>query len=395
MDPAVLDAPRFTQRASPSVGATCSVEALDAFPGQASDAALLDGHGEELDAGLRGLAADGAVSVTLLVPDDSDVATITRLFSRVRVRPLPRLHPLDDLRVLRTWLGLPPGAPLLRASDVASAGRERMGRAAVDRWVSVAGSVHEPTTWRVPVGTPLGVLAELCGGRTHPRTVPFRTRPLEADSLHASVRPDDALIVFLPHDHFLARNDAMPLGHAIRRITAGCSRCGLCEEICPVSPSGPDAARLADALRWTTDGSGPVPSSDVANCLGCRLCETVCPAELPIGRIAHEIGRRVSTARASDDLRGLRLVPRDAFARRLSIVADATRREDGRDRISRVRFALHQRSGQRVEIVARDGARVWAGEVVAHVPGTRSRIVAPFTGRLRTGKDHLTIRRDA
>ena len=369
------------------------VEALDAFPGQASDAALLDEDAEDLERGLDAWRRRHGSRPTLLIPDDRALAHPAERFACADVRQVPRLHPLDDLSALRSWLDATRDARLVRASEVAAHGKELRGGAATDRWVSVVGAVRSPRTWRVPIGTAVDQLVRLSGGSTREDAVVFRTRPLGSVRRASSVRSDDAVFVVMPGDAPLAVNDSLSWDLAVRRIVAGCSRCSRCDDVCPAQPRV-GARELADALRWGGAGGGPAPRSSIAACIGCRACEAACPSGLPIGRVAHAVAERVRASRDVAESTITRFTPRAAFARRVGVERDAIERADARSHVSRVRFVLGGDASSRLEPLVRSGARVWCGEAVAHGPGTRARIVAPFTGVVRVRETSLTIRRE-
>ena len=330
------------------------VDALDDFPGQASGAAWRS-EGADLVQGAALLArAAGADRAILAVPEDAGSRAVGRTeidaetgAAGVLRLAVPRLHPLGQPDLLTRWLSREPrfdgAAPsdfvVVSAFSAVAAAAAARGRPLRATWITVAGRVRDPGTFRVPLGTPVAALARLAGGCSSPAHPYLVARSaLRAVGSSEGVSGDDGLLLFLPPGHVLVRNDALSLDTLLRRADSVCSRCGLCDASCPSGDVRP--ARLLDALR----APGAVGAADHGGadaCTGCRVCETACPAGLAIGRIARETAVRMS-GRAPEAVpsRRLQLLPRDAMRARLALAPDPTARRDAFDAVRRVRLAL-------------------------------------------------------
>ena len=380
------------------------VDALDDHPGQASAAAWLAEHGEDVAGGARLLArAAGARQSILVVPEGRGAAAGApgAVEPDVLRLAVPRLHPLGQPGMLARWLcrearfdgAAPADFVVVSAFDAAAAAAAARGRPLRATWITVAGRVRNPGTVRVPLGTPVAALARLaggCPGGARPyRVARGQLRPAGSSE---GVTGADGLLLYLPEGHLLVRNDDLPLDALLRRADSACARCGLCDASCPSGDVRP--ARLLDALR-APGGLGGADLGATGACTGCRVCETACPVGLGIGRIARETAARMNRGGRPEApaSRRLRLMPRDAMRFRLGLGPDPTARRDAFDEVRRVRFAL--RGGVTAwRALGRVGDRVWAGDALAIGPGG-ARILAPFAGTVTRAGDSITLRRSA
>jgi Na+-translocating ferredoxin:NAD+ oxidoreductase RnfC subunit len=394
------------ERWTPARARVLVVAALDAFPGQASSRATLDTEIEDVIAGAARLAG-GEAGESVLAVRDPEVEGIRTRFERraeagLSILAVPDLHPLGSPEVLAGWLASCPRFDGARPADfrivgvdtAAAVGAALRGRPRLDRWVTVAGRVRSPGTYQVPLGTTASTLRALSGGGGGASAVSYgvtRGR-LRRIPLSRGLDLSDGLVLFLAPDHPLAANDALAPTAAVRRLAAGCSRCGVCDALCPSYAAGMRVRELVDTIRY--DLGGPGDPGGLGTCIGCRLCETACPAFLPVGRIASEIAERlrggdVAVGRAA----GPRLVPREALRGRLGLGPDPDARRDARHRVRRVRLSLACRTGPAAVPCRRPGERVWRGEPVALTPDGAARVLAPISGTVRGVDGCVTISR--
>jgi Na+-translocating ferredoxin:NAD+ oxidoreductase RnfC subunit len=405
--------PRRLPRTDSREAGPVVVTVVDAAPGQASETALLTECPEDLvaGAGVLGEGCGGApVFIASVGAEEAQAQTLEALVARcgrIATMELPDLYPMGEESALRTWLsatprleGIPAGAFRIFPAWVAvAAGHARRGRVLLDAWVTVAGDVRSPGTFRVPLGTTVATLARMAGGRKSPDAVAFAwsgSRGRAVGTRHG-ISAGEGAMIFLPPDHPLAEGEARSFNSALSRVEAGCSRCFLCNTICPAADAGVRPRSLVDALRWPGRDGGPYPPSASGSCLECRLCDTVCPSAIPVGRLASEVAQRVrSQGVRQRSPSAVRFVPREAFARRLGIGGAVEARTDVRDRIGRVRLSLAQEDGLRVSAVVRTGEDVWKGQVVARGGDGEQevRIHAPFSGRVRALNGSLTLVRE-
>lgn len=104
------------------------------------------------------------------------------------------------------------------------------------RWVTVAGEVPRPATFRVPIGTPFSALLEAAGGAqaAAPRLIsggPMMGALVE--DLEQPVTKTDSLLVVLDQGHPVIRRRTMTLERQIQLTRSACLKCMLCSELCP------------------------------------------------------------------------------------------------------------------------------------------------------------------
>lgn len=383
------------------------IAAFDGFPGDAADHATLSEAPDDVLTGASILAAAAGADRAVVLVAPADALALERRRSSqpdVRVMTAPPLHPLSSPRVLAAWLADHTAFDGATAADFAIHGAGEAvavayaarGRTRLERWVTVAGAVRSPGTFLVPQGTTVSTLLRLAGGRSTEAAQPWQAgrEGLAPAALSHGIRPHDSAVLALSGDASLARNAALSMTDALRRINSVCTRCSLCDHACPVGldPSSGFRGPLAglDSVRWGSVTDGPALPRGLAQCVDCRICDTVCPTGLPVGRVAGELARQLRRGGAEPrDVRSPRLIPAEAMRRRLGLGPTPSASRDARPEVGRVRLAV-----SRTSLLRKPGELVWRGDVLARPAGDGGRVLAPITGRLRWSDGVVTIRRD-
>ena len=114
----------------------------------------------------------------------------------------------------------------------------RSGAPVTDKYVTVGGSVNEPVTLKVPVGTAMEVLIAAAGGTTQESSfiVGGPCMGIVEDDLKNPVTKTTSGLLALPKGHRLFEKKSPNM--SIQRIKAVCCQCTMCTQMCPRNALG-------------------------------------------------------------------------------------------------------------------------------------------------------------
>jgi len=155
-----------------------------------------------------------------------------------------------------------------------------------EKFITIAGGVHNPMTLKVPIGTPVGDLLTLAGGLTFTGDIAM----LDGGAMMGRLITDLATpvtklsggYIVLPVEHVLIRrrNQSIPevkkIGHS------ACDQCSYCTEFCPRYLLGYEIEphKVMRSLGFAGE-RGDFWSRFAVNCCECNLCSLfACPEDL-------------------------------------------------------------------------------------------------------------------
>jgi len=260
-----------------------------------------------LAAAMRLVGAErGYVGIKEKYQDVIDVLR-PKLPAGIRIAPLQDAYPAgDEFILVYDVLGrvVPPGGIPLHvqavvmnvetAYNVAAAAR----RPVTEKFVSVAGSVANPVTLRVPVGIALAECVAAAGGSTArgPNYIVggVMMGRLEEDH-NALVDKTTGAVIVLPGDHFVVRRYRRQWNAMVRIGRSACDQCSFCTELCPRYLLGHpiEPHRAMRSLQFNLVGEGNVRGA--AYCCECNLCSMwSCPEDLDPKSVCTENKRRLA-----------------------------------------------------------------------------------------------------
>ena len=230
------------------------------------------------------------------------VAAIQRVLpGNMRVAPLPDVYPSgDEFILVYLTLGrvIAPGAIPLSvgavvmnvetAFNLANVGETPV----VDKFVSIAGAVANPSTVRVPLGTSLAEALQLAGGATIPEpayVVGGAMMGRLVDSLETPVTKTTGGVIVLPRDHFIVQRKSWDWNKTMRIGRAACDQCSRCTELCPRYMLGHpiEPHRAMRSLGFNSSQEADVLGTQF--CSECNLCSYCsCPEGLDPRGVNHE-----------------------------------------------------------------------------------------------------------
>jgi Na+-translocating ferredoxin:NAD+ oxidoreductase RnfC subunit len=270
-----------------------------------------------------------------------------------------------------------------------------------DKFVSVAGAVHEPKSFWVPVGTPFRELLARAGG-AKPADFGLFVSGLMMGwltfDLDDVVTKTTAGLIVLPRDHHLvARRERSPQQmHHIGK--SACDQCSYCTEFCPRYLLGYEVMphKVMRSLGFTLTGSQNW-NQWAELCCACGLCTLyACPEDL-YPKEACDQGKQDRRAAGLKfvqqkpvqvhPMKEYRRVPLSILRKRLKVEEyEAETPFERRDcRPAAVRVKLRQHAGAPAKPVVREKTRVSKGQAIARVDATElgAGIHASIDGRVR------------
>lgn len=161
----------------------------------------------------------------------------------------------------------------------------RLGKAVTEKYVTIAGAVRQPKTLCVPVGTPLSLLIEACGGTLHERYRVIDGGPMMGkllDSNETWVKKQSKGYIILPEDAALIRSKSKDMNRMLKEAKTSCCHCNLCTEVCPRNLLGHNIhpAKLMRVASYGTLGEKHASLDEAYLCCECGLCEIACVMNL-------------------------------------------------------------------------------------------------------------------
>ncbi len=277
------------------------------------------------------------------------------------------------------------------------------------KYLTVAGAVQRPATFRAPVGMPLAELVEAAGG---PTAGEFAILVGGAMMGRLAASPNEPLtktaggLLVLPRRHRLIERYSLDWFQVNKIGKSACDQCGFCTELCPRfllgHPIEPHKAMRALGFTQETD----VLIAGTLACCECNLCSLYsCPEDLDPKnvcvydkKVVRDKGLRWAGDPATVQPHGLfpfRRVPvrrlklklgLDGFVDKGPLAAEALH-------TGRVVLPLQQHLGAPCTPVVRPGDRVREGDLVAAPPeGTLgANIHASIGGTVRSTDGSVVI----
>jgi len=381
-----------------------------------SDQMLMSHYPEELMEGLKLLTKTTGASQGILALKEKYQPAIEALSPLVEKERDIKLHLLGDyypagdevVLVYETTGrrvpegGIPPGvgAMVNNVETLINISRAVKGEVVTDKFLTVAGEVHQPKIIRVPIGTKVKEVIEWAGGVKIEEWAVIAGGPNmgELTTPSAPVNKTTNGILVLPSDHPLVTRRKMGLSISLKRAKAACCYCSYCSELCPRYLLGHHLFphKIMRSINLGIDEHLEVITSAFL-CSECGLCESyACPMELSPRLIAREIKSLLSKRGiTSPHLRNSflrereweeRKVPIDRLIARLGIRGYDLKLPVDLNSFSpsEVVVRLDQHTGSPSIAVVKRGDRVKRGELIADIPKGRlgAKYHAPITGRV-------------
>jgi Na+-translocating ferredoxin:NAD+ oxidoreductase RnfC subunit len=313
--------------------------------------------------------------------------------SNLRVYPLENFYPAgDEQQIVYEVTGkvvptggipLDVGAVVSNVSTLAHIADALDGKPVTERLVTVTGEVEHPTTFRVPLGTPLGALISAAGG---PADIEGYTLIVGGPAtgklcrnLSEPVLKTTGGVIVLKSDHPLIRQKSGSDEVDMKLAKAVCCQCSLCTQICPRNALGL-GVEPHKAMRAASMGQGKLlgEPNGVFSCCDCGLCTYyACNFGLRPSRMMTRFKQELSAAglKPVKQVKGnvtpnFVKVPTGRLIARMGLSAydvDAPFEERGL-RVAVVRLPLRMHLGAPSVPVVKPGETVKKSQLIADIP---------------------------
>jgi Na+-translocating ferredoxin:NAD+ oxidoreductase RnfC subunit len=284
-------------------------------------------------------------------------------------------------------------------------------QAVVSKFLTVAGAVRKPATFRVPIGTSFKDVITAAGGAKTSDFAVFvgglMMGQLEFD-LTRTVSKTTAGFIVLPRDHALVRRKSLPEKTMHRIGKSACDQCTYCTEFCPRYLLGYDVQphKVMRSLGFTKTGEG-YWNQFAALCCACGLCTLYACPEALFPKEACDKGKQEMKAQGITWSGKMDVKPHAMYEGRRTPLKLLMKRlaveefdvpahfADVALKPPVVKLALTQHVGAAAEPLVRVGEMVHAGQCIGEIPQGKlgSRIHASIDGRVTAVDAFIEITR--
>lgn len=341
-------------------------------------------------------------------------------YENIKIFELGNFYPAGDEQVLvyevtgsivnEGGIPLNVGAVVVNVETLLNISNALKGQPVTEKYVTVAGWVKYPSTFKVPVGTGYNFLIEEVGGPLGESFSIIDGGPMMGkitDDLNQPVIKTTKGIIVLPADHPLVLKKKQKIQTSIKLAKSVCCQCRLCTDICPRYLLG-HSIEPHKIMRTVSNSVNDVESLTQAFlCSECGLCEAyACIMDLSpkkVNQMLKEIFKnnniknphRKKPEKVYDE-RSFRYVPADRLTARLGLSefdakSPLIKKEIKPDKVV---LPLCQHIGAPARPVVRTGDLVKKGDLLADIPdgAMGARIHASISGEVRVFEDSILIK---
>ncbi len=254
------------------------------------------------------------------------------------------------------------------------------GTPVTHKFVTVAGEVNKPQTYRVPIGTSFERLIEMSGGIKRRDIRIINGGPMTGflATKYDVVKKNTNGILILPEDNPVVIKKSQNTNISVLRAKSTCCQCRMCTDLCPRNLLG-QPIRPNEFMKAVATGKTPdIPVLvDAMYCVSCGICEMyACNQGLSPRSLIAEFkanmrknGVRVTPVETPEPVkpqREYRKVPMSRLKERLGLTAydiDAPMVSESAD-CDTYKIMLSQHIGTPSELAVKVGDKVRAGDII-------------------------------
>lgn len=259
------------------------------------------------------------------------------------------------------------------------------GKPVTERFVTIAGSVHQPQVVNVPIGTPYEELIRLAGGTMNPDDVLFDGGPMMGTMItfpEQGIAKTTSGVIALPADHFIVQMKQTTISQMIKKSKAACCQCFRCSDLCPRNLLGHQL--YPHMTMRTIDYNLAEPTQHITSaflCSQCGVCELIaCDFMLLSPRRIYAEYKKLLLARGIKNPHhrsGFDVIPEIQYRKvSLPVVIKKLNLSPylkptpyrGYQKVNCVRIALKRHSGAPAQPQVVPGEKVKRGDVIAASP---------------------------
>ena len=314
-------------------------------------------------------------------------------FPKISIKTLGNYYPMGDEQVLvyeATGRIVPEGGIPLNCGVVVVNVESLLNMAyaledipVTEKFVTIAGAVKNPKTFKVPVGVSLLELINEAGGPTVKNPVMINGGPMMGkveQNLSLPVTKTSKGVIILNDDHSLVVSKTRSIKEMMRIGRTACCHCMLCTDLCPRYLIGhklhPDKLMRLASYNSTCEKDEAATAAFL--CCECAMCEIACIMSLQPWKLNQELKKRLSAAGIKNPhktkpdqvnpFREYRQYPIPKLIQKLGL-AEFEHQEaplaDYQKPVKEVRLLLKQHLGAPSKAVVAQGDKVEKGDLVA------------------------------
>ncbi len=343
-------------------------------------------------------------------------------FVHIKVSPLPEVYPAGDEIILiyeATGKVVKPGKlPISEGIIVFNVETILNTYFAIKnntpvtyKYVTVAGEVKNPATYKVPLGVTFKTLVDLAGGETAEECEYLSGGAMTgtlAKKNDVVTKTTNAVLV-MPKNHPVIMKRKANTKINIYRAMSACCQCRMCTDMCTRNllghPIEPHSFMRAVSKGMTSDLTAML---DTAYCSQCRVCEMyacqqgLSPASL-IATFRNEIRARGIVPENEPKFTGVhehrkyRTIPMERLISRLGIgeydkEAPITEVPKGfEEKCKTLKIMLRQHIGQPAKTLVKKGDKIEMNQKIASCEALGAEIHSPVNGTVKDVKENYIV----
>jgi len=399
---------------------TIILNAAECEPLLHKDKEMLRAYPDEIIAGLERArqlvgATEAVIGIKYKYTDVIEILS-SKLPAGMRIAELADSYPTGDEFILVydvTGKVIPPGKIPLTVNvvvmNVETAYNVSRGVPVTQKFLTVAGTVANPVTVQVPVGTSFREAIDLAGGPTVSSPAVLVGGVMMgklADDMDQPITKTTGGLIVLDEEHNLIRRYRRTWKDVARIGASACDQCSFCTELCPRYLLGHpiEPHKAMRSLVYSQNGEANVIGTQF--CCECNLCSMIsCPEDLdPKNVCAQNKARILSEGNrwevAADPQRAEmhmdnRRMPLKRLITKLGLSCfnNTGPLQPTSYQPLRVRLPLQQHVGAPAEPTVGTSDTVQVGDVIARPPAGKLGAVihASIAGRATVGKGEVLI----
>lgn len=285
------------------------------------------------------------------------------------------------------------------------------GKPVTHTFLTIAGSVPEPITLRLPIGISVREALSLAGLKDISGMEIIDGGPMMGKilkNIDAPITKTTKGLVVLPKEHYLIRRKKMTAQMALHQSKAGCLQCRMCTDLCPRYLTGHNIQPHLMMRKSNFDRGENIDGAEMASlCCECAVCELyACPAGLSPRLInifykqkLAENKRKYTPTVSEYKVRPskeYRKIPVKRLIARLGLKEfdNEAPFKDIDYKPEAVKIPLKQHIGAPCTPIVHPGQRVQAGELIGEIPdgALGARIHASVEGTITEVSDYIEIK---
>ncbi|KAB3525609.1 proton-conducting membrane transporter [Alkaliphilus serpentinus] len=262
-----------------------------------------------------------------------------------------------------------------------------LGKAVINKYVTIIGEVNEPKLLRVPIGAAIiDCIKEAGGAKEDDYSVvlggPMMGRVLDQEKLKDQfITKTVGAVIILPKDHYIINRNKTPIQHIINQAKSACIQCRYCTDLCPRYLIG---HRLRPHLIMGAISTRTIEDEvfqEAMICCECGICELyACPMGLSpriINAYLKNYLRQKNFRPAkfdgelqANEARDYRKIPTDRLMAKINVQSYSHQKfkRAYSIKVSSVGIPLKQHIGVMSEAIVALGDWVEEGQMIGRVP---------------------------